>query len=85
VRHSGDSPPSIWARDTERETVLHIGPDRQNRHHRRRALRMYQIFEIGLLRISAHIIDSSPEVGSQCTELYSEKSIYAIAALPKSF
>jgi len=43
---------------------------------------LFQIFELGLLGISAHIIDSLPQVGGQCTELYPEKPIYDIPALP---
>jgi thioredoxin reductase (NADPH) len=43
---------------------------------------LFQIFELGLLGIHAHIIDSLPQVGGQCTELYPEKPIYDIPALP---
>ena len=43
---------------------------------------LFQIFELGLLGIKAHIIDSLPQVGGQCTELYPEKPIYDIPALP---
>jgi thioredoxin reductase (NADPH) len=43
---------------------------------------LFQIFELGLLGITAHIIDSLPQVGGQCTELYPEKPIYDIPALP---
>ncbi len=43
---------------------------------------LFQIFELGLLGISAHIIDSLAEVGGQCTELYPDKPIYDIPALP---
>jgi len=43
---------------------------------------IFQIFELGLLGISAHIIDSLTQVGGQCTELYPEKPIYDIPALP---
>jgi thioredoxin reductase (NADPH) len=43
---------------------------------------LFQIFELGLLGIQAHIIDSLPQVGGQCTELYPEKPIYDIPALP---
>jgi len=43
---------------------------------------LFQIFELGLLGINAHIIDSLPQVGGQCTELYPEKPIYDIPALP---
>jgi thioredoxin reductase (NADPH) len=43
---------------------------------------IFQIFELGLLGIHAHIIDSLAQVGGQCTELYPEKPIYDIPALP---
>ncbi len=36
---------------------------------------LFQIFELGLLGISAHIIDSLPQPGGQCTELYPDKPI----------
>jgi thioredoxin reductase (NADPH) len=43
---------------------------------------LFQIFELGLLGISVHIIDSLAQVGGQCTELYPDKPIYDIPALP---
>jgi len=43
---------------------------------------LFQIFELGLLGISAHIIDSLGQAGGQCTELYPDKPIYDIPALP---
>src|ERR1700738_17985 len=43
---------------------------------------LFQVFELGLLGISAHIIDSLPIPGGQCAELYPEKPIYDIPALP---
>jgi len=43
---------------------------------------LFQIFELGLLGISAHIIDSLASAGGQCTELYPDKPIYDIPALP---
>jgi len=43
---------------------------------------LFQIFELGLLGINAHIIDSLPQAGGQCTELYPDKPIYDIPALP---
>ncbi len=43
---------------------------------------LFQIFELGLLGIKAHIIDSLAQVGGQCTELYPDKPIYDIPALP---
>src|SRR3984885_5433442 len=43
---------------------------------------LFQVFELGLLGISAHIIDSLAIPGGQCAELYPEKPIYDIPALP---
>jgi len=43
---------------------------------------LFQIFELGLLGITSHIIDSLAQVGGQCTELYPDKPIYDIPALP---
>src|ERR1700676_542032 len=43
---------------------------------------LFQIFELGLLGINAHIIDSLAQPGGQCTELYPDKPIYDIPALP---
>jgi thioredoxin reductase (NADPH) len=43
---------------------------------------LFQIFELGLLGINAHIVDSLAQAGGQCTELYPDKPIYDIPALP---
>jgi thioredoxin reductase (NADPH) len=43
---------------------------------------LFQVFELGLLGIKAHLVDSLANVGGQCTELYPEKPIYDIRALP---
>lgn len=43
---------------------------------------LFQVFELGLLEINAHVIDSLPEVGGQCIELYPDKPIYDIPAIP---
>ncbi len=43
---------------------------------------LFQVFELGLLGISAHIVDSLANAGGQCTELYPDKPIYDIPALP---
>lgn len=43
---------------------------------------LFQVFELGLLEIKAHVVDSLPEVGGQCTELYPDKPIYDIPAIP---
>ncbi len=43
---------------------------------------LFQVFELGLLDIHAHIVDSLPHIGGQCSELYPEKPIYDIPAYP---
>ena len=39
---------------------------------------LFQVFELGLLEIKAHVIDSLPVPGGQCIELYADKPIYDI-------
>ena len=41
---------------------------------------LFQVFELGLLGIRAQVIDSLPEPGGQCIELYADKPIYDIPA-----
>jgi thioredoxin reductase (NADPH) len=43
---------------------------------------LFQVFELGLLEIQAHVVDSLAEVGGQCVELYPDKPIYDIPAVP---
>jgi thioredoxin reductase (NADPH) len=43
---------------------------------------LFQVFELGLLEIKAHVIDSLAAVGGQCVELYPDKPIYDIPAVP---
>jgi thioredoxin reductase (NADPH) len=43
---------------------------------------LFQVFELGLLGIQAHIIDTLPHAGGQCIELYPDKPIYDIPAVP---
>ena len=43
---------------------------------------LFQVFELGLLEIKAHVIDSLAVVGGQCVELYPDKPIYDIPAVP---
>ena len=43
---------------------------------------LFQVFELGLLGIGAHVVDSLSYPGGQCTELYPDKPIYDIPALP---
>jgi len=43
---------------------------------------LFQVFELGLLEIRGHVVDSLPRVGGQCMELYPDKPIYDIPAVP---
>src|SRR5262245_18930994 len=43
---------------------------------------LFQVFELGLLEIKAHIVDSLAHPGGQCAELYPDKPIYDIPAVP---
>jgi thioredoxin reductase (NADPH) len=43
---------------------------------------LFQTFELGLLEIHAHIVDSLAVPGGQCTELYGSKPIYDIPGIP---
>ncbi|MBK5960870.1 ferredoxin--NADP(+) reductase [Rhodoplanes elegans] len=44
---------------------------------------LFAVFELGLLDIKAHVVDVLPKVGGQCAELYPEKPIYDIPAVPR--
>lgn len=43
---------------------------------------LFQVFELGLLEIKAHVIDALPFPGGQPAELYPDKPIYDIPAIP---
>jgi thioredoxin reductase (NADPH) len=43
---------------------------------------LFQVFELGLLEVKAHIIDSLAYPGGQPIELYPDKPIYDIPAIP---
>ncbi|MGF1649260.1 MAG: NAD(P)/FAD-dependent oxidoreductase [Hyphomicrobiaceae bacterium] len=43
---------------------------------------LFAVFELGLLDIKAHVVDILDKPGGQCAELYPEKPIYDIPALP---
>lgn len=43
---------------------------------------LFQVFELGLLGLHAHVIESLPAAGGQCAELYPNKPIYDIPAYP---
>ena len=42
---------------------------------------LFQVFQLGLQGVHAHVIDALPHVGGQCAELYADKPIYDIPAL----
>ncbi len=44
---------------------------------------MFGVFELGLLDIKCHLVDILDKAGGQCAELYPEKPIYDIPAIPK--
>ena len=44
---------------------------------------LFAVFELGLLDIKADVVDILDKVGGQCAELYPEKPIYDIPALPE--
>lgn len=43
---------------------------------------LFQVFELGLLDLHAHVVDSLPMPGGQCAKLYPDKPIYDIPAYP---
>jgi thioredoxin reductase (NADPH) len=43
---------------------------------------LFQVFELGLLGLKAEVVDSIRQAGGQCTELYPDKPIYDIPAIP---
>lgn len=43
---------------------------------------LFAVFELGLLDMKAHLIDILDKPGGQCAELYPDKPIYDIPALP---
>ncbi len=43
---------------------------------------LFQVFELGLLGVRSHILDTLAHPGGQCAELYPDKPIYDIPALP---
>jgi thioredoxin reductase (NADPH) len=43
---------------------------------------LFAVFELGLVDIKAHVVDILGKAGGQCSELYPEKPIYDIPALP---
>src|ERR1044072_9792499 len=43
---------------------------------------LFAVFELGLLDMKTHLIDILDKPGGQCAELYPEKPIYDIPAVP---
>jgi len=43
---------------------------------------LFQVFQLGMQEIRAHVIDALPHVGGQPATLYADKPIYDIPALP---
>jgi thioredoxin reductase (NADPH) len=43
---------------------------------------LFQVFELGLLGVKAHVIDTMRVAGGQCAELYPDKPIYDIPGIP---
>ncbi|MCB1838922.1 MAG: NAD(P)/FAD-dependent oxidoreductase [Rhodospirillales bacterium] len=44
---------------------------------------LFAVFELGLLDLKCHLVDILDRPGGQCTELYPEKPIYDIPAIPE--
>ena len=43
---------------------------------------LFTVFELGILGLNAHVVDNLDKAGGQCIELYPDKPIYDIPALP---
>jgi thioredoxin reductase (NADPH) len=43
---------------------------------------LFQVFQLGLQGLQAHVVDALPYPGGQCAALYGDKPIYDIPALP---
>ena len=43
---------------------------------------LFQVFQLGLQEVQAHVIDVLPAAGGQCVELYADKPIYDIPGIP---
>ncbi len=44
---------------------------------------LFTVFEAGLLKLKCHLIDSLPQAGGQCAEIYPKKPIYDIPSHPE--
>lgn len=43
---------------------------------------LFQVFQLGLLGMSAQVVDALPEPGGQCVALYPDKPIYDVPGIP---
>ena len=44
---------------------------------------LFQVFELGLLGVQAHVVDALPFAGGQCIALYADKPIYDIPGIKR--
>ena len=44
---------------------------------------LFAVFEAGLLNMKCHLVDNLDRPGGQCAELYPDKPIYDIPAVPR--
>ena len=44
---------------------------------------LFAVFELGILGLNAHVVDNLDKAGGQCIELYPDKPIYDIPAVPE--
>ena len=43
---------------------------------------LFAVFELGILGLKSEVVDNLDKIGGQCAELYPDKPIYDIPALP---
>jgi thioredoxin reductase (NADPH) len=43
---------------------------------------LFSVFELGILGLNVHVVDNLDKIGGQCIELYPDKPIYDIPAVP---
>ncbi len=43
---------------------------------------LFQVFQLGLQGLSAHLVDALPYAGGQCAQLYADKPIYDVPGIP---
>ena len=63
----------------------HGASPRANRCRDRRAgpVGLFAVFELGMLKISSHVVDTLDAIGGQCAALYPEKPIFDIPGYPQ--